>query len=111
MAGGNDAMTRVLRISILVTLLIAVSWTFICLVHSPARAQFLPGSNASKSSDETSGGLGAVLEGARKDGSTVIIVKPGGDNRAGVETDERAAQSARFFNARSRVQDIVVYDV
>ena len=100
-------MTRGFRYSFLVVVLIAFSWTFISLAPTHAQAQFLPGSNATKSNDETSNGLGAVLEGARKDGSTVIIVRPGDDDSTRAETDESAARSARFFKARSRIQDIV----
>ncbi len=100
-------MTRVFRFSVRVTVLIALCWAFGSLLPPAAEAQLLPGSSASKSDDKSSNGMESLLEEARKDGSTVIIVKPGNDDGAAANADEGAMRTARFFKARSRIQDIV----
>ena len=71
-----------------------------------AEAQLLPGTGASKSVPTK--GLDALLEEARKDGSTVIVVTPGGGDEVPANADESALRTEQFLKARARIRDIVL---
>ena len=90
-----------------ITLLIALCWAFTSVVQPEAYAQLLPGSGSTQSDEASSSGMESLLEEARKDGSTVIIVKPGNDAGAAAGADEAAIRADRFFKARARIHDIV----
>ena len=99
-------MTRGARVISLAAVLMVFSCIFVLVASTLAQAQLLPGSNASKSSGEASGGLGRLLDEARKNGSTVIVVRPGDNDGVAAKSDETAMRAARLFKARSRIQDI-----
>ena len=70
-------------------------------------AQLLPGTVGSKSDTPDTGGLGALIDQARKDGSTVIIVRPDdGDSDAAADA-ESLAQTEQFYRARSQIRKII----
>ena len=71
-----------------------------------AQAQLLPGSGASK--QEAAKGLELLLEEARKDGSTVIVVTPPGNTDTRPAADETALRTAAFLKARARIREIVL---
>lgn len=100
-------MPRDSNFSVRAFVLIALVWVIGSLVPPAAEAQLLPGSIASKSGDTSKSGMETLLEEARKDGSTVIIVRPGGDEDSAAEADAGAMRADRFFKARSRIQDII----
>ena len=100
-------MTRVSISPILVAVLVALFSAVMSIAPSVANAQILPGSGSSGSSNEAPGGLETLLDEARKDGSTVIVVRPGNDSDAAADADQGALRTARFLKARSRIQDIL----
>lgn len=69
----------------------------------PASAQFLPGAG---SSTKAKSGLDTLLEEARKDGSTVIVVKPGEKAKASESTMD-SMRAERFLQARGTIENIV----
>ena len=70
-------------------------------------AQFVPGSVGTQSEKTDDTGLNALIEQARKDGSTVIIVSPNNEAENPAAEAASVAQTEQFFQARSQVQKIV----
>ena len=69
-----------------------------------ANAQLLP--TAGGANGQTTGALDALIEEARKDGSTIIVVKPRDANAAAEGNNDEANRSERFFRARARTAEI-----
>ncbi|MDA4845741.1 mechanosensitive ion channel family protein [Hoeflea poritis] len=99
-------MLRKFRLLLHFTLLIVLCGTLVSLALPSAQAQLLPGSGASKSEDAAPDGMGSLLEEARKDGSTVIIVRPG-DDPAQTDADQAASRAELFYQARTRIEEVV----
>ncbi len=92
----------ILRFAVLIALCLAVT----AISPVPAEAQFIPGTT-STADESPPDGMEALLEEARRDGSTVIIVRPGNEDSEAAAADASAMQADRFFRARSRIQEIV----
>ena len=112
MDNGNDdgwslAMPRMFRISLRITILLALCWALSSALPPTARAQFLPGSGGAQSEEKSVDGMESLLEQARKEGSTVIIVQPGDDPSATKAAGQSAMQAETYFRARSRLREIV----
>jgi moderate conductance mechanosensitive channel len=71
-----------------------------------AQAQLLPGTGGSK--EASASGLETLLEEARKDGSTVIVVTPGGGTDTPTADDASALRTEQFLKARERIREIVL---
>lgn len=71
-----------------------------------AQAQLLPGTGGGKAAP--SSGLETLLEEARRDGSTVIVVTPGGGVDAPSADETSALRTAQFLKARARIREIVL---
>jgi small-conductance mechanosensitive channel len=88
-------------------LLIAGSLALIMLPGAQlAHAQFLPG--AGVSNEKSGNSLDLLLEEARKDGSTVIVVRPGQDAAAAGASDAGETLETRVLKARARVERIML---
>ncbi|NKB53384.1 MAG: mechanosensitive ion channel [Rhizobiaceae bacterium] len=98
-------MIRSNRFSILMALLGLLFFGNGGLDLNRAQAQFLPGSVVSDSKESATSGLGAVIDEARANGSTVIIVSPDGQKNASSDQSADDTQAALFLKARSRVKD------
>ncbi len=94
-------------LSFLRTLLIA---GMLALIVSPvaqmAHAQFLPGASPSKAKADNA--LDLLLEEARKDGSTVIVVRPGQGASEGAADGASETFETRVLKARSRIQSVML---
>ncbi len=99
-------MPRIIKFLLRVTVLIALFVASGSMLPPTADAQLLPGSGASKAEDNPAGGMESLLDEARRDGSTVIIVRPGDDD-AEAGPDEAAMRAETFFKVRSRIREIV----
>lgn len=100
-------MPRFSGISIPATFLAAVLLAMASLLPSAAEAQFLPGTTTTSAREVPVDGMGPLLEQARKDGSTVIIVQPGHSDGANAVADDGTSQAERFYAARSRIQEVI----
>ena len=88
-----------------VLLMISVISVFAALSAELAHAQLMPGVDATQ--NEAPKGLDILLEEARKDGSTVIVVRPGDSSGSGTAVDASAARAEEVLKARARVQEIL----
>lgn len=73
-----------------------------CLQTTGAHAQFLPGTSTK---EEAPKALEVLLDEARKDGSTVIVVRPGDDAKPSQDA-LKAVRAERFLHARERIREI-----
>lgn len=99
-------MSQILRFSVRITVLVTLCLALVSLVQPPAQAQLLLGSGASTSDEQPADGMESLLEQARKDGATVIIVRPGEDEDAAA-AEAAAIRTDTFFEARSRLRNII----
>ncbi len=75
-------------------------------MHVPtAQAQLLPGMSSSKPVADESG-LQGLLDKAREDGSTVIVVRPGDQNKED-SANLSTMRAERFLAARERIREII----
>ncbi|MCR9136623.1 MAG: mechanosensitive ion channel family protein [Alphaproteobacteria bacterium] len=99
-------MSRIFRLLARITILVALCLAFVSLDQPAARAQLMLGAGSSGSDETPPDGMETLLEEARKDGSTVIIIKPGEDASAAAAEDS-ATQAEQFYQARSRIESVV----
>jgi len=98
------------RISPLACALVRGGWAvlvFVILSFSTlqmAHAQFLPGTTSAKT--ESPKALELLLEEAREDGSTVIVVKPSETSQP-EDADQETPRAERFLKARAKIAEIV----
>jgi small-conductance mechanosensitive channel len=84
--------------------MIAAFIALLGLMSAPqVQAQFLPGSSAAK--NDSPKALDALLEEARKDGSTVIVVRPG-DSEAVETAGADNMRAEMFLRARAKIAEI-----
>ena len=99
-------MLRKFRLLLRFIVLIVLCGPLVSLALPSAQAQLIPGSGTSKSEEAAPDGMESLLEEARKDGSTVIIVRPG-DDPAEASADQAASRADLFYKARTRLEEIV----
>ena len=96
--------THVLYIFSRVAVIIAMIAFIGLMTLEVSHAQFLPGMSSQKSAPPS--GLETLLEEARKDGSTVIVVKPAGEPVVEeIQTDNMRAE--RFLQARAKIGEVL----
>ncbi|MEM9107512.1 MAG: mechanosensitive ion channel family protein [Pseudomonadota bacterium] len=100
-------MPRFFYFPLRMMLLIALFWTISFVVPETAMAQLVPGISASQPEEQSVDGMESLLEEARKEGSTVIIIQPGSDPTNQPATGQAAMQTETFFKARTRLQEIM----
>ncbi len=92
-------------------LIVICSGIFALLDAQSVRSQSLPGvtlaPGAEATQSETPRGLDILLEEARKDGSTVIVVRPGDNMDAVVDMMATETRAQRILRARARVWEIL----
>lgn len=71
-----------------------------------AQAHILLAADGSK--EAPASGLETLLEEARKNGSTVIVVTPGGEAEASATDEASAMRTAQFLKARARIREIIL---
>lgn len=93
-------------LSVRSALLVGLLALIACLATPLAQAQFLPGAGTSK--EAPANGLAALLEEARKEGATVIVVTPGADPEASGTDEAGALRTEQFLKARARLREILL---
>jgi moderate conductance mechanosensitive channel len=103
---GTLFMPSVLSLPIRLVLVIGLLALIASLTAPLAQAQLLPG--AGGSTEAPAGGLATLIEEARRNGSTVIVVTPGGEDEASTADAANALRTEQFLKARARIREIVL---